>query len=123
VALELEFRAFTLSGSAALFVMGIFQIGSGELFAWAGLNHDLPNLCLLSSLDYSCEPLSPAKNVVLNSIYIFVVLGLELRLYSFLYCGIYKGSYNVSNRLYSCLGIYSTTGVIPPAIFYEELRQ
>jgi hypothetical protein len=34
--LGLELRAFTLSHSPALFVIGIFKIGSHELFAKAG---------------------------------------------------------------------------------------
>jgi hypothetical protein len=34
--LQLELRAFTLSHSASpFFVMGIFEIGSHELFVWA----------------------------------------------------------------------------------------
>jgi hypothetical protein len=36
--LEFELRAFTLRHSTSLiFVMGFFEIGSPELFAWTGL--------------------------------------------------------------------------------------
>jgi hypothetical protein len=37
VVLGFELRAYTLSHSTSLlFVMGVFQIGSHELFAWVG---------------------------------------------------------------------------------------
>jgi hypothetical protein len=47
--LGLELRAYTLSQPPALFVLGIFEIGSQELFAWLASNHDPSDLCLLSS--------------------------------------------------------------------------
>jgi hypothetical protein len=48
--LEFELRAYTLSHSTSpFFVTGFFEIGSCELFALAGSNHDPPDLCLLSS--------------------------------------------------------------------------
>jgi hypothetical protein len=34
--LGLELRAYTLSNSTRLSVLGIFEIGACELFAWAG---------------------------------------------------------------------------------------
>jgi hypothetical protein len=39
--------------------MNFFEIGSYELFAWAGLELDPPDLCLLSSWDYRREPQVP----------------------------------------------------------------
>jgi hypothetical protein len=37
VILGFELRAYTLSHSTSpIFVMGFFEIGSGELFAWGG---------------------------------------------------------------------------------------
>jgi hypothetical protein len=49
--LGLELRVFTLSNSTSpIFVKGFFEIGSHELFAWAGFKpRDPPDLCLLSS--------------------------------------------------------------------------
>jgi hypothetical protein len=46
----LELRACTLSYSHQLyFCEGFFEIGSPELFVPEALNHDPPDLCLLSS--------------------------------------------------------------------------
>jgi hypothetical protein len=39
--------------------MGFFKISSLELFARLALNHDPPDLCLLSSWDYGREQLAP----------------------------------------------------------------
>jgi hypothetical protein len=58
--LGFELRAFTLSHSTTLFVLGVFEIGSCKLFAWAGFVRDPPDLCLLSSYDYRCEPPVPS---------------------------------------------------------------
>jgi hypothetical protein len=37
-----------------------------ELFAWLALNHNPPNLCLLSNLDYRCEPPVPGSVSTFN---------------------------------------------------------
>jgi hypothetical protein len=48
--LGLELRAYTLSHSTSpFFTVGFFEIGSLKLFAWADLNLDPPDLCLLSN--------------------------------------------------------------------------
>jgi hypothetical protein len=39
-----------------LCVFGIFKIGAHRLFAWTASNCDPPDLCLLTSYDYRCEP-------------------------------------------------------------------
>jgi hypothetical protein len=62
--LGLEFRAFTLNHFTTnpfFFVIGIFEIGSHELFACLALNLELPDLCLLSSKVYRGEPQHPAE--------------------------------------------------------------
>jgi hypothetical protein len=43
-------------------VMGFFKIGSFELFAWTGFEHEPPELCLLSSWDYRHEPQVPGHS-------------------------------------------------------------
>jgi hypothetical protein len=57
-----ELRAYTLSYSTSpFFVLGFFKIGAHELFAGLALNHDPPDLCLLSSWDYRHKPLVPGE--------------------------------------------------------------
>jgi hypothetical protein len=59
VVVGFELRAYTLSHSASPFLMmTFFEIGFLELFAWLALNRNPPDLCLLSSQDYRCEPLA-----------------------------------------------------------------
>jgi hypothetical protein len=59
--LGFELRTYTLSHSASpvFIVLVFFKMGSHELFAWAGLNQDPPDLCLLSSSDYSLDKPPP----------------------------------------------------------------
>jgi hypothetical protein len=70
--LGFELRAYTLRHSTSLFVyvMGFFKVGSCELFAQLALNHDPPDLCLLSSWDYRYAQSCPASD---NSF--FLLLG------------------------------------------------
>jgi hypothetical protein len=49
-------------------VLSFFEIGSRELLPRLASNHDPPDLCLLSSWDYMCEPPVP------DSVFFFVVL-------------------------------------------------
>jgi hypothetical protein len=63
VALGFEFRASTLSHSTSpVFVLGFGFFQDGGLANYLprlALNHDPPEFCLLSSLDYRCEPPMP----------------------------------------------------------------
>jgi hypothetical protein len=57
VVLVFELRTYTLSFSTSpFFVLCIFETGSLELFPRLALNRDPPDLCLLSTWDYRCEP-------------------------------------------------------------------
>jgi hypothetical protein len=51
---------------SALFCEGFFEIGSLKLFAQVGSKPRSPDLCLLSSWDYRCEPLVPVLFVTFN---------------------------------------------------------
>jgi hypothetical protein len=62
-----ELSAYTLSYFIALFFDGFFEIGSHKLIAWAGLNCNFPDLCLLSCKDYRCDPPAPGNILLLVS--------------------------------------------------------
>jgi hypothetical protein len=60
VVLGLELRSFTLSHpTSPIFVMGIFKIGYMSYLPKLALNHNPPDLCLLSSWDYRRDPPVP----------------------------------------------------------------
>jgi hypothetical protein len=64
--LGLELRAFTLSHSTSpTFVKGFSRQGLVNYLPGLALNHDPPDLCVLSSWDYRREPLQPASVTVL----------------------------------------------------------
>jgi hypothetical protein len=68
VVLGLELRAFTLGHSTSpIFVKGFSRDGLTNYLARLDLNHDPPNLCLLSSQDYRREPLVLGQYFLFNS--------------------------------------------------------
>jgi hypothetical protein len=49
-------------------VLGILEIGFHKLFVWLSLKHNPSDLFLLSSWDYSYEPLAPSQHTVLIAV-------------------------------------------------------